>query len=180
MAGIATEYVLAKEVLQLSYAPIGSDVAAVGTFVAGSTSLPATGSGAASKELLFLADKPSARAMELHGQKWNALGRDANGQPNGTGPAEKPPAPRQSRPPAPGVAAKSNFLSVKKGGDTIAATDVVVKSKNKIECKYAIPAGAALGQWNIEVTNPAVDDDGDGTLEAAKSSNTDKTFDVTD
>jgi hypothetical protein len=54
------------------------------------------------------------------------------------------------------------------------------KSKNKIECKYAIPAGAALGQWNIEVTNPAVDDDGEGTLEAAKSSNTDKTFDVTD
>jgi ABC-type phosphate transport system substrate-binding protein len=67
---------------------------------------------AGGKELLFLADKPSARAMELHGQKWNALGsthstssgqaslttsgRDANGgstslttgQPNGTGPAE--------------------------------------------------------------------------------------------
>jgi ABC-type phosphate transport system substrate-binding protein len=51
---------------------------------------------AGGKELLFLADKPSARAMEIHGQKWNALGRDANGgstpltagQPNGTGPAE--------------------------------------------------------------------------------------------
>jgi hypothetical protein len=28
----------------------------------------------------------------------------------------KPPAPRQSRPPAPGVAAKSNFLSVKQRG----------------------------------------------------------------
>ena len=42
-----------------------------------------------------------------------------------------------------------------------------------------IPADAALGNWNIEVTNPAVDDDGDGNLEAAKSSNTDKTFEVT-
>ena len=69
--------------------------------------------------------------------------------------------------------AESNFLSV------ITATNVVVKSKNKIECKFAIPADAALGNWNIEVTNPAVDDDGDGTLEAAKSSNADKTFEVT-
>jgi ABC-type phosphate transport system substrate-binding protein len=43
---------------------------------------------AGGKELLFLADKPSARAMELHGKQWNALGRDANGLPNGTGPAE--------------------------------------------------------------------------------------------
>jgi phosphate transport system substrate-binding protein len=51
---------------------------------------------AGGKELLFLADKPSTRAMELHGQKWNALGstslttsgRDSAGQSNGTGPAE--------------------------------------------------------------------------------------------
>jgi ABC-type phosphate transport system substrate-binding protein len=40
------------------------------------------------KELLFLSDKPSARAMELHGKQWNALGRDKDGKPNGTGPAE--------------------------------------------------------------------------------------------
>ena len=43
---------------------------------------------AGGKELLFLADKPSARAVELHGQKWNALGRDSAGKPNGAGPAE--------------------------------------------------------------------------------------------
>jgi ABC-type phosphate transport system substrate-binding protein len=85
---LAVEYVRAKQVLQLTYASLDSDVAAVGAFVVVSTSLPASGSGAGGKELLFLADKPSARAMELHGKQWNALGRDSAGKPNGAGPAE--------------------------------------------------------------------------------------------
>ena len=105
---LAIEYVKAKAVVQMGYAVTDSDVAAVGAFSragAEATSMPAAAVGAPStapavvapmtpfvvaggKELLFLADKPSARAMELHGQKWNALGRDANGLPNGTGPAE--------------------------------------------------------------------------------------------
>jgi hypothetical protein len=57
---------------------------------------------------------------------------------------------------------------------------VVVDSGSKITCKFTIPADAATGDWNVKVTNPAVDDDGDGTKEAAKSSNTDKTFTVTE
>jgi len=52
------------------------EVASLGAFVSGYA------------DVVLLSDKPSARAMELHGQKWNALGRDANGKPNGTGPAE--------------------------------------------------------------------------------------------
>lgn len=47
-------------------------------------------------------------------------------------------------------------------------------------CSFSIPPDAALGAWNVRVTNPPVDDDGDGTKEAAKSSNTDVTFQVTD
>jgi len=139
---LAIEYVKAKAVVQLGYAATDSDVAAVGAFAragAGATTMPAEAGGSAAptsmpttapvvvapmtpfvaaggKELLFLADKPSVRAMELHGQKWNALGsaslttsgstslttsgRDPAspndgytaaskpGQPNGTGPAE--------------------------------------------------------------------------------------------
>jgi len=70
---LAVEYVRAKEVVQLSYATVDSDVASVGAFVTG---------GEGRRELLLLGDKPSGRAIELHGQKWNALG------PGGTGPAE--------------------------------------------------------------------------------------------
>jgi len=73
MPVLAAEYVRAKEVVRLSYAAVRSDVAAVGGFVAG---------GKGKRELLVLDDKPSERAFELHGRKWNALGAD------GTGPAE--------------------------------------------------------------------------------------------
>ena len=96
----------------------GSAIPSVGTPSSAPATMPATAPAlvppmtpfvaAGGKELLFLADKPSARAMELHGQKWNALGstslttsgRDPAspndgyaaaskpGQPNGTGPAE--------------------------------------------------------------------------------------------
>jgi ABC-type phosphate transport system substrate-binding protein len=52
------------------------EVASLGAFVSGYA------------DVVLLADKPSARAMQLHGQKWNALGRDKDGKPNGTGPAE--------------------------------------------------------------------------------------------
>lgn len=100
---LATEYVRAKAVVQLSYKPIYEDLPAIGDFVGG---------GAGMRELLFLADGPSARAMAVHGEKWKALGStslttsggDANGgstslttsastslttsQPAGTGPAE--------------------------------------------------------------------------------------------
>ncbi len=76
---LATEYVRAKAVVQLSYVPVYEDLPAIGDFVGG---------GAGMRELLFLADKPSARAMAVHGEKWKALGRDANDQPDGTGPAE--------------------------------------------------------------------------------------------
>lgn len=80
------------------------------------------------------------------------------------------------------VFVKTPTVELLKGGDKITAADVdvVVKSKNKIECKFSIPADAALGDWNVRVTNPAVDDDADGTKEPAKSSNTDITFEVTD
>jgi ABC-type phosphate transport system substrate-binding protein len=84
----------------------GSAIPSVGTPSSAPATMPATAPAlvppmtpfvaAGGKELLFLADKPSARAMELYGKQWNALGstslttsgRDANGQPNGTGPAE--------------------------------------------------------------------------------------------
>jgi hypothetical protein len=74
----------------------------------------------------------------------------------------------------------SPVVKLKKGGDTITATNVVLSSKAKITCKFAIPADAALGNWNVEVTNPAVDDDGDGDLESPQSSNTNITFQVTE
>jgi len=70
---LALEYVRAKDVVQLSYAAVGSDVSSVGAFITGAQGR---------RELLLLADKPSGRALELHGEKWNALG------PDGTGPAE--------------------------------------------------------------------------------------------
>jgi phosphate transport system substrate-binding protein len=99
---LALEYVRSRAVIQASFAPVDVDVTAVGAFArAGAeatTSMPTTAPAVVAamtpfvatggKELLFLADKPSARAMELHGKQWNALGRDKGGKPNGTGPAE--------------------------------------------------------------------------------------------
>jgi len=84
---LAVEYVRAKATIQPAYGPRDYDAVAVAAFVSG---------GPGNAELLLLSDKPSARAMELHGKQWNALGRDANGgstpltagQPNGAGPAE--------------------------------------------------------------------------------------------
>jgi len=73
MMDLAREYVRAKEVVQLSYAPAQSDIAAVGAFVTG---------GAGMRELLLLGDKPSGQALQIHGDKWDALG------PDGTGPVE--------------------------------------------------------------------------------------------
>jgi ABC-type phosphate transport system substrate-binding protein len=77
---LATEYVRAKAVVQLSYAATDADVSSIGAFV--------NGEGASLRELLVLADKPSTRAMELHGEKWNSLSVGKDGQPNGTGPKE--------------------------------------------------------------------------------------------
>jgi len=74
MADLVTEYVRAKAVVQPSYAAVDADVSSIGAFV--------NGEGASVRELLLLGDKLSARALELHGEKWNALG------PDGTGPVE--------------------------------------------------------------------------------------------
>ncbi|MCE9553255.1 MAG: substrate-binding domain-containing protein, partial [Planctomycetes bacterium] len=60
----ASEFIRAKEVVQLSYASENSDLSAVGAFLS---------RDAGGKELLLLADKPSERAMQAHGQKWNDL-----------------------------------------------------------------------------------------------------------
>ena len=76
---LATEFVRAKEVVQLSYAAVDGDVSSVGAFITGDTG---------ARELLVLGDRPSGRAMELHGEKWNALGVGKDGKPDGTGPAE--------------------------------------------------------------------------------------------
>ena len=59
---------------------VDSDVSSIGAFV--------NGEGASLRELLILADKPSSRAMELHGEKWNSLGVGKDGKPDGTGPNE--------------------------------------------------------------------------------------------
>ncbi len=77
---LTTEYVRAKAVVQLSYAAVDADVSSIGAFV--------NGKGASVRELLVLADKPSTRAMELHGEKWNSLGVGKDGKPDGTGPDE--------------------------------------------------------------------------------------------
>ena len=76
---LATEYVRAKAAVQLSYAAVDADVSSIGAFVTGDAGV---------RELLLLGDKPSGRAMELHGEKWNALGVGKDGKPDGTGPAE--------------------------------------------------------------------------------------------
>ena len=77
---LATEYVRAKAVVQLAYSAVDADVSSIGAFV--------NGEGASVRELLVLGDKPSSRAMELHGEKWNSLGVDKDGKPDGTGPKE--------------------------------------------------------------------------------------------
>jgi ABC-type phosphate transport system substrate-binding protein len=95
---LALEYVKARRVTRVSYAPVDSEVAAVGAFVLGGagaaaaspvvpvtapssppSSLPCTAPAvspfiaAGGKELLFLNDKPSHKAMQAHGVKWNEL-----------------------------------------------------------------------------------------------------------
>ncbi|MCP4376223.1 MAG: hypothetical protein GY794_08635, partial [bacterium] len=72
ISDLAIAFVKAKEVVQLSYASVSSDVASIGTFASGDGKM----------EVLILGDRPSRRAMELHSEKWNALGR------GGTGPVE--------------------------------------------------------------------------------------------
>jgi len=90
---LVQEYVRAGRVVKLVMEPASSDAAAIRAFL-----------GDPPRDLLVLGDKPSARAMELYGKQWNALGRDANGgsthsassgqagltagKPNGAGPAE--------------------------------------------------------------------------------------------
>lgn len=76
---IAVEYVRSRAVIQLGFAANDADVTSVGAFVTG---------GEGIRELLLLGDKPSTRAMELHGEKWNSLGVGKDGKPDGTGPKE--------------------------------------------------------------------------------------------
>jgi len=58
---------------------VDADVSSIGAFITG---------GEGARELLLLGDKPSGRAMELHGEKWNSLGVGKDGKPDGTGPDE--------------------------------------------------------------------------------------------
>ena len=76
---LATEYVRAKGTVQLSYIAVDADASSIGAFITG---------GDGVRELLLLDDKPSSRAMELHGEKWNSLGVGKDGKPDGTGPKE--------------------------------------------------------------------------------------------
>jgi len=82
---LAVEYVRSRVLIQPAYVSVDSDVSAVGTFVSGSAG--GTG-GAGVRELLLLGDKPSPRAMEVHGKKWSSLGVGEDGRPDGTGPTE--------------------------------------------------------------------------------------------
>ncbi|MDD4890557.1 MAG: substrate-binding domain-containing protein [Phycisphaerae bacterium] len=73
---MATEFVKAKAIIQLGYMPSESDVSSVGGFVmsaAVAPTPPATQPEFRGPQLLFLADRPSARAMDVHGDKWNVL-----------------------------------------------------------------------------------------------------------
>jgi hypothetical protein len=74
---LVEEYARARQAIRLFHAVSTSDVAAVGAFV-----------GDHHPDMLLLRHKPSARAMELHGEKWNSLGVDKDGRPDGTGPKE--------------------------------------------------------------------------------------------
>jgi len=71
---MTTEYVRAKEVVQLSYAVVDADVSAVGAFVTG---------GEGVRELLGLDGKPSSQAMQLYGRQWRALGLGGTGPRGG-------------------------------------------------------------------------------------------------
>ncbi len=88
VADLSVDFVRSKEVMQAICTPVASDVLAVGAFVTGSSSESEDGLHRARWELLLLDDKPSGRAMELHGEKWLALGVDEKGQPTGGGPKE--------------------------------------------------------------------------------------------
>jgi len=74
---LAEQYVRAGQSARLIHKTVLSDVAGLGAFV-----------GKLPPDMLLFGDKPSARALELHGEKWNALGRDKDGKPDGTGPVE--------------------------------------------------------------------------------------------
>jgi ABC-type phosphate transport system substrate-binding protein len=76
---LVTEYVRSKAVLQPAFSAVDTDVAAIGAFTAG---------GSRGRDLLLLGNRPSARAMDLHGEKWLELGMDENGKPTGSGPEE--------------------------------------------------------------------------------------------
>jgi ABC-type phosphate transport system substrate-binding protein len=76
MEKLATEYVKAKAAAQLQYVSVDSDMAAMGVFVSSPATKPAATqppTAPAGRELLLLDDRPSARAIEAHGDKWNAL-----------------------------------------------------------------------------------------------------------
>lgn len=60
---LVTEHVRANEVVRLSPATMDADVSAMGAFLAPGSS----------RELLFLTGRPSDRAFEVHGQRWNEL-----------------------------------------------------------------------------------------------------------
>jgi phosphate transport system substrate-binding protein len=64
MAGLAAEFVRAKAVVQLSYAPVASDLSAIGSFIAGR---------GGRQGLLILNGRPSGKAWEMYGEKWNEL-----------------------------------------------------------------------------------------------------------
>jgi ABC-type phosphate transport system substrate-binding protein len=64
MPDLATEYVRAHDVIQVPYAASESDIAAIGNFVSDRANRP---------ELLFLAGRPSDRALELHGERWKEV-----------------------------------------------------------------------------------------------------------
>lgn len=67
MPELATEYVRAHEVIQVPYAASESDISAIGNFVSDRANRP---------ELLFLAGRPSDRALELHGERWKEVNAD--------------------------------------------------------------------------------------------------------
>ena len=71
---------------------------------------------------------------------------------------------------------------IKSGESDITAQDVEIDiDENKkpiVKCKFAIPAGATQGDWNVKLTNPQCDEDADGGWEPARSSNVDKVFTI--
>lgn len=74
---LVTEYVRSKAAVQPAFSAADTDVAAISAFTAG---------GSRGPDLLLLGNRPSTRAMELHGKKWLELGVDENGKPTGSGP----------------------------------------------------------------------------------------------